>query len=558
MLGKATYGIVFFTACVLLASAAVPAPQAESSTLDQTIDRVLARESAIYKILQQYTPLVETYIQELRPAAEIGLAPVRDHYFLGRATFKGYLRNDNFLGDGKTGFTSRLFHIHHDSAERGRFIPLGFAQMTIIDATGFDRQHYDFKFLTREFLGEVRCLVFEVTPKPKTGKGRFVGRIWVEDQEYNIIRVNGVYTSEGSRKPYLHFDTWRLNLQPGLWLPAYVFCEEKNLVGLSKDTTFRSQTRLWGYKSGQENFQELTQVVVDPADGVKDESEGQQDLSPVAAERAWRRQAEDNVLGRLRRAGLLAPSGDLEKLLETVVNNLMITNSLVFESEVRCRVLLTTPVESFTVGHTVVISRGLLDVIPDEASLAAILAHELSHIVLDHRVDAKYAYSDRSIFPDDQALRRFTMMRTSAEEQAADQKGMELLQHSPYSNRLAAIGLFMQQLQRNRNQMPNLIRARMGNSLSPDKNPSRLAGLAASAPRLEPAKLDQIAALPLGARIKVDPWTGRAEMSKARPVALLRAREKLPFEITPIFPYITRLRSSGEVLRTVGARPGTQ
>ena len=57
------------------------------------------------------------------------------------------------------------------------------------------------------------------------------------------------------------------------------------------------------------------------------------------------------------------------------------------EPEVRCRVMTTTTLESYTIGHTIVLSRGIVDVLPDEASLGAILAHELSHVVLGHRLD---------------------------------------------------------------------------------------------------------------------------------------------------------------------------
>ena len=98
--------------------------------------------------------------------------------------------------------------------------------MAIIDGAGFDREHYEFKLLDREFLGELRCLVFEVQPKRHAGKGRFLGRIWVEDQGYNIVRANGVFNAEVANNPYLHFDMWRLNLQPDLWLPALIFSEE--------------------------------------------------------------------------------------------------------------------------------------------------------------------------------------------------------------------------------------------------------------------------------------------------------------------------------------------
>ncbi len=71
------------------------------------------------------------------------------------------------------------------------------------------------------------------------------------------------------------------------------------------------------------------------------------------------------------------PWASVDKILQTVVNNLIVTNNLEIIPDVRCRVLLTSPLESFTVGHTIVVSRGLLDVLPDEASLAMTLAHEL-------------------------------------------------------------------------------------------------------------------------------------------------------------------------------------
>ena len=54
------------------------------------------------------------------------------------------------------------------------------------------------------------------------------------------------------------------------------------------------------------------------------------------------------------------------------------------------------------------------------------------------------------------------------------------------------------------------------------------------------AKLDQIAALPLGGRIRVDPWNARIELMKAKPVALVAAREKMPFEVTPVYLYLSR------------------
>jgi hypothetical protein len=84
----------------------------------------------------------------------------------------------------------------------------------------------------------------------------------------------------------------------------------------------------------------------------------------------------------------------------------------------------------------------------------------------------------------------------------------------------------------------------LGNSFAASKT-IRMSTLMSSTPELDDKKLDQIAALPLGGRIKVDPWSDRVELSKAKPVALTSAKEKLEFEITPFFPYLTRFSSGG-------------
>jgi Zn-dependent protease with chaperone function len=253
--------------------------------------------------------------------------------------------------------------------------------------------------------------------------------------------------------------------------------------------------------------------------------------------------AEDNTVDHLQKIGLLAPLGSVDQVLQTVVNNLIITNKLEIVPDVRCRVLLTTPLESFTIGHTIIVSRGLLDVLPDEGSLAAVLAHELSHVALNHRIDTKLAFNDRFFFADENTFQRIQFTRSPADEEAADRKALELLGNSPYKDKLASAGLFLKALQARAPQLPSLIRAHLGNSLG-NKKDVRLSALVRSAPQLEPASIDQNAALPLGGRIKLDPWSNRLEMMKIRPVALLSPQEKMPFEVTPFSLYLTRFSDS--------------
>jgi hypothetical protein len=188
------------------------------------------------------------------------------------------------------------------------------------------------------------------------------------------------------------------------------------------------------------------------------------------------------------------------------------------------------------------VSRGLLDVLPDEASLAMVLAHELSHIVLGHRLDTKLAFNDRMFFPDENTFERLDFTRDSADEEAADQRALSLLAHSPYKDKLSNAGLFLEALQTRAPELKHLIRPHLGNSLAGGKT-IRMSVLLNSAPQLEMSRVDQIAALPLGGRVRLDPWSNRVELVKTKPVALLSAREKMPFEVTPFFPYLTRLQA---------------
>jgi len=537
---RSVLSILAFSTLAAAAFAAPPAtpapPQATAKTVDEVIDRVITNENRLNNQISKYRPLVETYIQNLKPDKDLGYTPAGDKYFLGRAQFtKGVelVSLSETGGKGKKVFTG----IGNFFSFAMQYLPDGFLQMIFIDTNGFDKQHYKFDYVRREFLGEVRCLVFDVTPREKAGKGRFLGRIWVEDQDYHVVRFNGAYGGGGHSSWYFHFDSWRTNVQPNLWLPSFVYSEERELhYALAKKLDFKAQTRLWGYNlGGSAQEQELTKILVETP--VQDETKNANDLSPVQAQRSWDRQAEDNVIDRLQRIGLIAPKGEVDKVCETVVNNLEVTNNLDIDPDVRCRVMMTSTLESFTVGHTVVLSRGLIDVLPDEASLATMIAHELGHIVLGHRLDSSYAFFDQLLgVQDKDTFRHFGFARTQEEETAASAKAAELLAKSPYANQMASAKLFLAALDSRQKEIPNLISAHLGNRVL-------FTDLKVAVPATADKKTQTITALPIGGRVKLDPWNDRLELLKSKPVGNVAEREKMPFEVTPFMPYLTRFGS---------------
>ena len=512
-----------------------------SAKADEIADRIFYREAKFVQDLTPYTPMVETYIQNFKGNDELGQVPTSDKYFLGRLVMNKGMRDVSFQQNTKSGVSLILQKL--DGFYKMNYVALGFMQMIYI--YGFDKNNYDLKYIHQEFVGDVRTMVFDVSPKPKVKGPHFRGRIWVEDQDYTIVRFNGTYEPQRLTNFFFHFDSWRLNMRPGVWLPAFVYTEESDAkYALFRKLAMRSQTRLWGYDLKLPvDSDEFTDVQVDAASNVSDQSGSANEIVPVESTHKWQREAEDDVLDRLQRAGLLAPDGDVSKVLETVINNLEITNKLTIQPEVRARVLLTTPLESFTVGHTIVVSRGLLDVLPDEASLAMVLAHELAHIALGHTLDTKYAFGDRMVFPDEQTFQRIQLSRNPYEEEQADKKALEFLQSSPYKDKLTTAGLFLRSLEAHSKELSSLITPQFGSRMAKGDSVFLMSALLQSAPALQPGDVAQIAALPLGSRIKLDPWDDHVELNKSKPVALQSARDKMAFQVTPMIPHLARYNS---------------
>ncbi len=407
----------------------------------------------------------------------------------------------------------------------------------VVDENNFDRKHYTFEPVRWEYLGDIRCLAIDVHPRAPAGIGAFEGRIWVEDHNFVIVRLNGTRLNPPRRDFYVHFDSWRENLQPGVWLPVYVYSQESDL---GKRLRYKAETRLWGYDlNSRHQQQEWTNILVEAPAPIRDSSEITSDLSPVESERQLTMDAENNVLDRLEKARLIAPPGSVDKVLETVVNNLKVTNHLDNIPPVHCRVMLTSTLESFSLAYTIVLSRGLIDVLPDEASLATVVAHELAHIALGHKLDAKFAFNDRMQVTDEELLARLDIARVRSDETEADAKGMEFLKNSPYNDKLGQAGLFLRAAAVAAPHVPHLFGPHLGNGLTEGNNKSlRMSALISASPALSPRNVAQVAALPLGSRVQVNALDGTVAFTTRKAVPLVDASEKMPFRVTPTIPYL--------------------
>jgi hypothetical protein len=504
----------------------------ESAELASIVNHVIASENLYNIKLMDYSPRIETYVQYYQPDAELGDVARSDASFLGRLKFGPRPREVSFIPTSAVDWVRRrpgMFraHLHMD----------GFAlEPLLVDQQSFNRDHYTFEPVRWEYLGEIRCLAIDVHPRDKSEVGAFEGRIWVEEHDYAIVRLNGTRVHPPHWSFFVHFDCWRENLQPGIWLPVYIYSQESDM---GKRLRYKSETRLWGYDlTAHHQQQEWTNIQVDAPVPIRDSSEQTADMSPVESQRQLSIDAEHNVLDRLEKARLIAPPGPVDKVLETVVNNLRVTNHLDNLPPIQCRVMLTSSLESFSLAYTIVLSRGLIDVLPDEASLAMILAHELGHIALGHKLDTKYAFNDRMLVSDEKLLASLDLARSLKDEAAADARGIEFLKNSPYQDKLGQAGLFLRAAVDAAPHVPHIFGAHLGNGLTEGNKLVRMSALIDTAPALSPRNIDQIAALPLGSRVQVNAWDGVVTFTDRKAVPLVDASEKLPFRVTPVIPYL--------------------
>lgn len=517
----------------------------------QLIDKAIAREAEVIKVIQERSPLVETYIQNMKPDPVMLQVPDSDEHFLGRVDFKKvlngavYQTEDAHKSNGKMGFfknslsyisnLNRQFHL--------QFNETGFIQMILVDAHGFDRNEYNFGFVRNEFLGSVPTMVFDVEPAKGSKRGRFFGRIWVERRNGNVVRFNGSFAgTEKDYKEFYHFDSWRTNVQDNLWLPTSFYVEESDSRSAEHTVKFKAVNHIWGYALKVPTVDaENVDVQVQ---GATDVSNDAQDVSPLGAQRAWVQQAEDNVVNRLFSAGLIDAPSDFDKIMEQIANNVLAYNNIQTARPIRVRTLLTEPLESLAIGNTIVVSKSLIDTtaVPGNNNeqvnnLYAVLAFQVAHIIQGHRLDTKYAFNDRLLFPDTSAFVRIPMHHTDKDNEEAAKKTIELLQPKELSEAAAQYGLYLEQLQQRAKALTALNEPMLGDSLIKDPKTRTLwlQPLVGKGAKLDVANLKQNAAMPLSAFLRFDPWTDQVVQMHTAFEPLLSARDKMPFEVTPVY-----------------------
>jgi hypothetical protein len=94
---------------------------------------------------------------------------------------------------------------------------------------------YNVLYVGQQTEDQLHCYVFDIAPKQIVGKKRyFQGRIWVDDQDYQIVKTYGQAvpeikdTKRKGKEEHLYpkFTTWRQQIDGQYWFPTYTRADD--------------------------------------------------------------------------------------------------------------------------------------------------------------------------------------------------------------------------------------------------------------------------------------------------------------------------------------------
>jgi hypothetical protein len=212
---------------------------ASSDTLSQPeIDRIIraftAKETEFRKALNLYSFKRDAMIQTLG---------------MGGQVTGEYHRVSNFTFDDQGNRYEKISFFPMPSfggVTQEDLEDLGGIQPFALEPSKIDK--YNIKYVGKEKIDELNLYVFEVTPKlipdPKKIKERlFIGRVWVDDQELQIVKTKGKGTPETKINKFPTVETYREQISGRYWFPTYSYADEELIFENGEPLHIRMKVR---------------------------------------------------------------------------------------------------------------------------------------------------------------------------------------------------------------------------------------------------------------------------------------------------------------------------
>lgn len=211
--------------------------------IDDIIRRFTAKETEFRRALNQYAFKRDALIQELGMGGQV----VGEYHRVSDFTF-----DDQGTRFEKIGFfpmpSIQGFSVTNEDLE-----DLGGVNPFALE--GAKAAQYNFKYVGKEKIDELDLYVFDVAPKvmptPKSKERVFVGRIWVDDHDLQIVKAKGKAGPETKTNKFPIVETYREQIDGKFWFPTYVYADDDLVFDNGTDVRIRMRVKYSDFKVGK-------------------------------------------------------------------------------------------------------------------------------------------------------------------------------------------------------------------------------------------------------------------------------------------------------------------
>jgi len=218
--------------------------QSPGSTADGSVDiqkiirAFTAKETEFRKALSEYAFKRDATIQTIGAAGEV----TGEYHRVSQFVFTDQSERFEKITYFPPPTLTELIFTQEDLED------LGGVQPFALEASKIDQ--YDFKYVGKEQVDELHTYVFDVAPKvlpKKVSERRFEGRIWVDQDDLQIVKVRGKAVPQGNQRFPL-FETYREQIDGRYWFPTYTSADDELVFPKGQVVHIRMLVRYTDYK----------------------------------------------------------------------------------------------------------------------------------------------------------------------------------------------------------------------------------------------------------------------------------------------------------------------
>src|SRR5215813_780145 len=223
---------------------ATGSPTLSQAQIDIIVRAFTAKETQFRRALNEYAFKRDALIQEIGMGGQV----IGEYHRVSDFTF-----DDSGNRFEKIGFFP-MATLQGVSVTNEDLEDLGGVNPFALEASKLSQ--YNFKYVGKERIDELDLYVFDVGPKvmpdPKKSKDRFfVGRIWVDDHDLQIVKAKGKAGPETKTNKFPTVETYREQIDGKYWFPTYVYADDDLVFDNGTDVRIRMRVKYSDFKRGR-------------------------------------------------------------------------------------------------------------------------------------------------------------------------------------------------------------------------------------------------------------------------------------------------------------------